>query len=503
MRKIAIGADHGGFQLKGELSEHLKARGFDVIDCGTFIKQACDYPQIAKAVATRVASGEADAGIMIDGAGIGSSMAANKVPGVRAALCYDLSSARNSREHNDANLMTLGAGLIGPVLAKQIVDVFLDTQCTAERHLRRVEMINAIERGADTSSPDASPACGCKSGGTCGCGGHNSATGGGDSSTGNSSTGNSFTGATSRPLESELTELSDIDLQRVADRIAAMLGSAAGGDGVGPEWGFCRPCGPVDPQRLREFVALGADRIVCRGNGCDVPKEIARYIDHTLLRPDATYEQIETLCKEAMEFGFASVCVNPCQVKRSAAILRGSAVKVCTVVGFPLGANVAEVKALEARRAIREGAREIDMVINVGALKSGDDDAIYHDIRSVVEACMDGGALCKVILETALLTNDEKSRACVAARRARADFVKTSTGFGPGGATAEDVALMSDSVKGTKMGVKASGGIRSFDEAQQMIRAGATRLGVSAGVRIVQEAKGVTVSSNGGGDGKY
>ncbi|GJM27140.1 MAG: hypothetical protein DHS20C16_35550 [Phycisphaerae bacterium] len=492
MRKIAIGADHGGYQLKSELSEHLKASGLDVIDCGTFTKHACDYPQIAQDVATRVASGEADVGIMIDGAGIGSSMAANKVQGVRAALCYDVSSARNSREHNNANLMTLGAGLIGPALAKQIVDVFLDTQCTAERHLRRVEMINAIERGAGVSSSDAACGCGCKSGGTCGCGGHDSA----------ASNTTSSAGHENQQLESELTELSETDLQRVADRIASMLGSA-GGDCVGPECGFCRPCGPVDPEKLREFVALGADRIVCRGNGCDVPKEIARYIDHTLLRPDATYEQIEKLCNEAVEFGFASVCVNPCQVKRSAAILRGSAVKVCTVVGFPLGANVAEVKALEARRAIREGAREIDMVINVGALKSGDDEAIYHDIRCVVEACMDGGAICKVILETALLTNDEKTRACVAARRARANFVKTSTGFGPGGATAEDVALMSESVKGTKMGVKASGGIRSFDEATQMIRAGATRLGVSAGVSIVQESKGVTVSSNGGGDGKY
>ncbi len=494
MRKIAIGADHGGFQLKGSLSEHLQARGFAVVDCGTFGDEPCDYPVIAKDVASRVASGETDAGIMIDGAGIGSSMAANKVPGVRAALCYDLSSARNSREHNDANLMTLGAGLIGPALAKQLVDVFLDTQCTAERHLRRVEMINAMEYGAKADSH----ACGCagRADGSCGCG-HS------DSSSVDSG---ALMDTASQKLESELTDLSEADLQRVADRIASMLGAgmpASGSDCVGPECGFCRPSGPVDPERLREFVAMGADRIVCRGNGCDVPKEIARYIDHTLLRPDATYEQIETLCREAIEFGFASVCVNPCQVKRSAAILRGSPVKVCTVVGFPLGANVAEVKALEARRAIREGAREIDMVINVGALKSGDDDAIYHDIRSVVESCMDGGAICKVILETALLTNDEKTRACVAARRARADFVKTSTGFGPGGATAEDVALMSESVKGTKMGVKASGGIRSFDDATQMIRAGATRLGVSAGVRIVQEAKGVTVSAGAGGDGKY
>ncbi len=499
MRTIAIGADHGGFELKGVLSEHLIARGLKVIDSGTHDTQPCDYPQIAQAVAQRVAHGEVDAGIMIDGAGIGSSMAANKVPGVRAALCYDLSSARNSREHNNANLMTLGAGLIGPALAKQLVDAFLDTECTAERHLRRVEMINAIER----SNPQAQPTktCGCHGGGgTCGC-----------AQTGTSPT-NAVSVVAKKQLEDELTELSETDLQRVADRIASMLGSGLpgsgltgnGGDCVGPECGFCRPCGPVDPEKLREFIAMGADRIVCRGNGDAVPKEIARYIDHTLLRPDATYDQIDKLCKEAMEYGFASVCVNPCQVKRSAGLLRGSSVKVCTVVGFPLGANVAELKALEARRAIREGAKEIDMVVNVGALKSGDDETVYHDIRSVVEACLDGGAICKVILETALLTNDEKTRACLAARRARADFVKTSTGFGPGGATAEDVALMSESVKGTRMGVKASGGIRSYEDAQQMIRAGATRLGVSAGVAIVQEAKGVTVSSSSGSSGdKY
>jgi deoxyribose-phosphate aldolase len=176
-------------------------------------------------------------------------------------------------------------------------------------------------------------------------------------------------------------------------------------------------------------------------------------------------------------------------------------VKVCTVIGFPLGANVTETKALEARRAIREGATEVDMVINVGALKSGRDDLVYRDIRAVVEAAMDGGAICKVILETALLTDEEKTRACQAARRARADFVKTSTGFGPGGATADDVALMSRAVSGTKMGVKASGGIRNFEDAEKMIRAGATRIGASAGVRIVKESQGVTFAE--AGSGKY
>ncbi|NOX59250.1 MAG: deoxyribose-phosphate aldolase [Planctomycetes bacterium] len=495
MRTIAIGSDHGGYQLKCALLGHLKARGLQVIDCGTFSEAACDYPVVAKDVAVRVASGAAEAGIMIDGAGIGSSMAANKVPGVRAALCYDVSSARNSREHNNANLVTLGAGLIGPSLATQIVDVFLDTHCTAERHLRRVAMIDELEHDRaplhNASDSVSGNACDCQ-GGSCGCDEC-------QSKTGASGQAGAPRVATSS-LENELTELSETDLQRVAERIASMLGTGSVDAAcVGPECGFCRPCGPVDPAQLREFIAMGADRIVCRGGGETVPKEIARYIDHTLLRPDSTYEQIDKLCSEAKEYGFASVCVNPFHVKRCAAILRGSPVKVCTVVGFPLGANAAEIKALEARRAIREGAKEIDMVVNVGAVKSGDDEAVYHDIRTVVEACMDGGAICKVILETALLSNEEKTRACVAARRARANFVKTSTGFGPGGATAEDVALMSEAVKGTRMGVKASGGIRTLEDAEQMIRAGATRLGVSAGIRIVQEAKGVTVSSSSGG----
>jgi deoxyribose-phosphate aldolase len=257
----------------------------------------------------------------------------------------------------------------------------------------------------------------------------------------------------------------------------------------------------MNPELVRSFISLGADRITHRGGGEAVPKEIAKYIDHTLLRSDATFDQVTKLCQEAREFGFASVCVNPYYVRHCAGLLRGSSVKVCTVIGFPLGANVTETKALEARRAIRDGATEIDMVINVGALKSGRDELVYRDIRAVVEAAMDGGAICKVILETALLTDDEKTRACHAARRARADFVKTSTGFGPGGATAEDVALMSRAVSGTKMGVKASGGIRNLQDAEQMIRAGATRIGASAGVRIVKESQGATFSE--AGAGKY
>jgi deoxyribose-phosphate aldolase len=311
-------------------------------------------------------------------------------------------------------------------------------------------------------------------------------------------------GKTGKSLDKALTELSDTDLRRIADRISQMLGSTAGGHAghaCTEACGFCQSCAELNPDLVRSFINLGADRIMHRGEGEAVPKDIAKYIDHTLLRPDATFDQVTKLCNEAREFGFASVCINPCYVRHCAGLLRGSSVRVCTVIGFPLGANVTETKALEARRAIRDGAIEIDMVINVGALKSGRDDLVYRDIRAVVEAAMDGGAICKVILETALLTDDEKTRACQAARRARADFVKTSTGFGPGGATADDVALMSRAVSGTKMGVKASGGIRNLQDAQQMIRAGATRIGASAGVRIVKESQGVTFSE--AAAGKY
>ncbi|MFO0974645.1 MAG: deoxyribose-phosphate aldolase [Phycisphaerae bacterium] len=242
---------------------------------------------------------------------------------------------------------------------------------------------------------------------------------------------------------------------------------------------------------------MGAGRIGSGLGGGPIPRDVAAYIDHTALKPETTPGEIERLCAEAAEHGFASVCVNPCFVRLAAERLKGSSAVVCSVVGFPLGANTPEVKALETRRAIREGAREIDMVINVGLLRARDDEGVYRDIRAVVEACEDGGALCKVIIEAALLSDEEKVRACQAAKRARADFVKTSTGFGPGGATAHDVALMSQAVAGTGMGVKAAGGIRSFDDAAKMIQAGATRIGASAGVRIVKEA----VSGGGGASG--
>jgi deoxyribose-phosphate aldolase len=218
------------------------------------------------------------------------------------------------------------------------------------------------------------------------------------------------------------------------------------------------------------------------------PGELAGLIDHTLLRPEATRQDIEILCREAVEHRFATVCVNPVWVPLATAILQGSGVGVCAVVAFPLGATTAGAKAHESCGAIVDGAREIDMVMNVGALKGGDLDAARRDIEAVAAACRKGGALCKVIIETALLTDDEKVAACAIAKAAGADFVKTSTGFGPGGATAADVALMRRAV-GSEMGIKAAGGIRDLNTVQEMLAAGATRIGTSAGVRIVEEAK--------------
>ena len=244
-----------------------------------------------------------------------------------------------------------------------------------------------------------------------------------------------------------------------------------------------------NPQKLREVVANGADRVAYHGDAEDVPVDLAKYIDHTLLKPDTTSDEIDVLCDEALEYGFASVCINPTWVKRAAERLRGSDVKVCTVIGFPLGANAPEIKAMEARRALRDGAREVDMVINVGALKSGMHDVVKKDIEKVVDAAHESGAVCKVVLETALLTDEEKVIASALSKQAKADFVKTSTGFGGGGATVYDVALMRETV-GPDMGVKASGGVRTLEDAEDMIAAGATRIGASAGVQIVGGSEG-------------
>lgn len=241
----------------------------------------------------------------------------------------------------------------------------------------------------------------------------------------------------------------------------------------------------------RRIAEAGAQRISLESDPGAIDRSIAALIDHTLLKPGACRADIEKLCAEAVRFGFASVCVNPWNVALAAELTSGSSVKVCTVIGFPLGATLPQVKIYEAEEAIKLGAQEIDMVQNIGALKSGSDDRVEADIRGVVEASHRGGAICKVILETALLTTSEKVRASLAAKRAGADFVKTSTGFASGGATVEDVALMRETV-GNEIGIKASGGIRSFEDLQKMVAAGATRIGASASVRIIEQARGTT-----------
>ena len=463
-KKIAIGSDHSGFELKEMLKPYLKEKGFTVFDCGTHSLEAVDYPTIAHNVAILISEGKYEKGIIIDGAGIGSAMAANKTDGVRAALCYDVSSARNSREHNDANVLTLGAGLIGIALAKQIVDIWLATDCTVDRHQRRVKMIEEIEKGkllVDTNS---------KNNGT--------------------STGEKY-----------LSEISAVDLDKIAAKLAAMFSQEQGviastkpANCDNQTCDDCGQCANKAPITVRKFIDLGLSRLSNAPGGVGAAQEFSKYIDHTILKPEATKEQVETLCKEAVEYNFASVCINPTYVNLAHEFTKDSNVEVCTVVGFPLGANLPEIKAMETRRAIREGAKEIDMVINIGALKSGDYDLVLKDIRAVVEACVDGSAICKVIIEAALLTDDEKIKACELSKKARAHYVKTSTGFAKGGATAHDVALMSKVVSGTAMGVKAAGGICTYEDAQQMIEAGATRLGASAGVKIVQQAGQITES---------
>jgi len=466
---IAIGADHGGYPLKETIRDYLEKHNFKIIDCGTDSTEAVDYPVFAEKVAKKVSDGQAKFGIMVDGAGIGSSMAANKIPGVRAALCYDLSSARNAREHNDANVLTLGSGLIGSALATQIVQTFIGTECTAARHLKRVEMIDALQ-GAKGS--------------------------------------NNKMETIEKKQDNELSALTNSDILKIAERVGELIETSAVSDKEMSRTAqhhdhqdsdmvcHCGVCAEKEPDTYRKFLDVGVDRIgIHDGTGAEsVPEDIARCIDHTILKPDASVDDIKTLCAEADEFQFATVCISPSYVPLAAKELEDSEVKVCTVVGFPSGAHHPTVKAFETRRAIRDGAKEIDMVINVGALKSGDDELVYRDIRMVAEACEDGGAVSKVIIEAALLTDDEKVRACTLAKKAKADFVKTSTGFGPHGATAADVELMARTVAETGIGVKAAGGIKSLEDAQSMIKAGATRIGASAGIAILKKARSVTIS---------
>ena len=407
--QLALGADHGGFDLKEQLKSHLRERGHAVRDLGTHSKDPVDYPRIARELAELVASGAVRFGIMIDGAGIGSAMTANKIPGVLAAAAYNEALARNSREHNDANVLTLGAGQVDLETAKRIVDVFLSTECTVDRHRARVRMIRELDN-VD------------KKGG--------------------------------RRVPSG-SDLSSEDIARITEKVREILqkGSA--------------------PSAVTTVLP---------------PDKVAKLIDHTLLKPEATAEEIEKLCEEAKRHGFFSVCVNPTWVPKAKALLRGTPVKVCAVVGFPLGAQSPEIKTLEARRALREGAQEIDMVINIGALKGKDDRLVARDIRGVVEVCDEARALSKVILETALLTDEEKVRGCQLSMKAGADYVKTSTGFSKGGATVEDIALMARTVAPRKLGVKASGGVRTYADLLKMVEAGATRVGSSNSVKILEEA---------------
>jgi len=278
-----------------------------------------------------------------------------------------------------------------------------------------------------------------------------------------------------------------VDLERLIQIIVEEM--AAAGGGRAPVRCSCHSVlYECCPSRVAPVVEAGATRLGLHAVGGGAGS-VAGMIDHTLLKPDATKREIETLCGEAKEFGFASVCVNPTWVATCARLVRGSSVAVCSVVGFPLGATTADTKQYETRRAIFDGAREIDMVINVGALKSGDLHLVESDIRAVTSACRETNVLSKVIIETALLSDEEKVTACTLAKAAAADFVKTSTGFGPGGATAEDVALMRRIV-GEDMGIKASGGVRTLEGVKAMVAAGATRIGASAGVRIVQQSQG-------------
>ena len=294
-----------------------------------------------------------------------------------------------------------------------------------------------------------------------------------------------------------MQDYSDV-VERVVREVMRRLGEApAGGGGGGsvaqpqaqagtgacPVCVYCGKCVERVPQAVEKIKGAGAARISSSLGIASVGKDMAPLIDHTLLKPDASRAEIEKLSAEAREFEFASVCVNPCWVKLASTLLAGTRVKVCSVVGFPLGAAKKEVKAYETRRAILDGAREIDMVMNVGALKSQDYKLVEEDMRDVKETC-GKAVVTKVILETALLTDPEKMKACEIAKKAGLDFVKTSTGFGPGGATVDDVKLMR-SVVGEEMGVKAAGGIRDAETAARMIEAGATRIGASASVKIV------------------
>jgi deoxyribose-phosphate aldolase len=292
------------------------------------------------------------------------------------------------------------------------------------------------------------------------------------------------------------TEL-DILVAQIGEELLARAGGAAAtpaskkGEGLNlPDQvcpGCVQRCVQTCARNTKEIIAAGADRISASERLSKIDPSIASMIDHTILKPDATRADVIKICREARQYNFASVCVNPYWVPLVKAELTGSPVKVCTVVGFPLGATSTEAKVAETVAALRAGAQEIDMVINVGALRSGDTEAVKVDIQEVVKASHAAGAIVKVILETALLDDNQKAVACTLCKLAGADFVKTSTGFAASGATAHDVALMRQ-VVGPEMGVKASGGIRTLSDLRTMAAAGASRIGASASVKIVEAA---------------
>jgi deoxyribose-phosphate aldolase len=291
--------------------------------------------------------------------------------------------------------------------------------------------------------------------------------------------------------QAELDQL----VAQIGEEILARMGrgpvavASGKGEGLNLPDQVCPGCTQRCPQtcarNTKEIIAAGADRISASERLTKIDPSIAALIDHTILKPEATRADVTKICREARQYKFASVCVNPYWVPLVKAELSGSPVKVCTVIGFPLGATTTEAKVAETAAALRAGAQEIDMVINVGALRSGDHEAVKVDIHAVVMASHEAGAIVKVILETALLDDKQKAVACALSKLAGADFVKTSTGFGPAGATAHDVALMRQ-VVGPEMGVKASGGIRTLSDVQAMTAAGATRIGASASVKIVE-----------------
>jgi deoxyribose-phosphate aldolase len=448
-RTIAVGSDHGGFEMKQKLLAVLEETGFAVRDVGVHHAETVDYPDIARQIAELVASGAAALGMIVDGAGIGSAMVANKFPGVRAALCYDKASARNSREHNHANVLTLGGRLLTQTQAEDVLRTWLATPVGGSRHAARVEKIKEIEKAnMDGNRSELKPA---------------------------------RRGAEAPELDRLVAEIAEEVLARSGGNAAFAPGSH---DPIPEAHCTAEACAKMlgaGAARIAPNAVLPADTM------SEVGRDIAAAIDHTLLRPDATASDIRKVCQEARKYSFASVCVNPYWVPLVAAELAGSPVKVCTVVGFPLGASATAIKVAETEAAVRVGAQEIDMVLNIGELRGGNYDAVRQDIQAVVKAAHAGSAIVKVILETALLDDNQKAIGCTLSKLAGAEFVKTSTGFSTHGATVHDVALMRQ-VVGAEMGVKASGGVRTLEDVKQMTAAGATRIGASASVKIIEAA---------------